>query len=107
MVCVVVMLFLLLACGADDIKHSKTDHWDVSLQRSTGSYGIVYIGDETKISDFKYDVSGTNISQQGSALSEHTTPFNMSGTVTDSEKNSDPIQFVISWNNQIESVTFQ
>lgn len=104
---IVLFVCFLVACGADDIKHSKSDHWDVSLQRSTGSYNISYTGDETRIKDFKYEITSTNISQKGEALTEQSTPFKISGTVTDSEKSKDPIEFKISWNEQTETVTFE
>ncbi|MDR6719095.1 hypothetical protein J2X75_003621 [Paenibacillus sp. 2003] len=38
--CTIVLLSILSACGADDIIHGKSDNWDVSLQRSTGNYSI-------------------------------------------------------------------
>ncbi|NMO94743.1 hypothetical protein [Paenibacillus lemnae] len=98
---------LLVACGADDIKHEKSEHWDVSLQRSTGSFSIFYNGDETQIKDLVYEITGTNIDQQGKASAEQEIPFNLSGTVTDSDKTKDPIEFKISWNNKIETVTFE
>ncbi|MBT2286394.1 hypothetical protein J7E78_22990 [Paenibacillus polymyxa] len=105
--CIIVLLSILSACGADDIIHGKSDHWDVSLQRSTGSYSITYIGDETHIKDFVFDLTGNNIDQQGKALEEQEVPFSMSGTATEAENTKDPITFKMSWNNQSEIVTFE
>lgn len=106
--CITILLFsVLVACGADDIKYKNSDHWKVSLQRSTGSYVIDYVGNETHIKNFKYEITGKGISQEGKALQDQTTPFDISGKVTDSEKSKDPIEFKISWNNRSEIVTFE
>ena len=88
--CVIVLLSIVSACGADDIIHGKSDNWDVSLQRSTGNYSITYIGDEKRIKDFVFDLTGNNIEQQGKALEEQGVPFSMSGTVTEAEENERP-----------------
>ncbi|MGN7411419.1 hypothetical protein [Paenibacillus sp. SAF-068] len=105
--CTILLLCILSACGADDRLHGKSDNWDVSLQRSTGIYSITYIGDEKRIKDFVFDLTGNNIKQQGKALEEQGVPFRMSGTVTEAEKTKDPITFKMTWNNQSETVTFE
>ncbi|GGG20797.1 hypothetical protein [Paenibacillus aceti] len=107
LICIVVVISVLTACGADDIKHKESDNWRVSFQRSTGACTIVYLGEENLIENFRYEVIGNNISQEGKALKEHTPPFKISGTVTDSEKSNDPIEFKIFWNNQSENVVFE
>ncbi|MCM3172718.1 hypothetical protein [Paenibacillus sp. MER 99-2] len=108
MTCCIVLASLLSACGADNILHGKSDHWDVSLQRSTGSFNIVYIGEETKLKDIEYDISGTNIKYQGKASNEQEVPFHISGPIiSNADKTKDPITFRISWNDQSESVTFE
>lgn len=107
MTCSLLLVFILSACGDDNILHGKSDHWDVALQRSTGIYSITYIGDETYIRDFVFDLTGTNINQQGSSLSEQKKPFKMSGTITNTEDTKDPLKFKMSWNNQSESITFE
>ncbi|MDQ0170343.1 hypothetical protein [Paenibacillus tundrae] len=104
---IILLLSVLSACGDDNILHGKSDHWDVALQRSTGIYSITYIGDETYIRDFVFDLTGTNINQQGSSLSEQKKPFKMSGTITITEDTKDPLEFKMSWNNQSESITFE
>ncbi|PJN59843.1 MULTISPECIES: hypothetical protein [Paenibacillus] len=106
-ICLTFLLIVLGACGNGDIKHVKSEHWDVAFQRSTGSFGITYIGDETQINDLVYGVTGTNIDQEGKAYATQETPFKISGLVTDSEKTKDPIIFKIDWNNKSESVTFE
>ncbi|MGG4403082.1 hypothetical protein ABEW61_23395 [Paenibacillus amylolyticus] len=105
--CIILIVSILSACGADDRLHGKSDNWDVSLQRSTGNYSITYIGDEKRIKDFVFDLTGNNIEQQGKALEEQGVPFSMSGTATEAEKTKDPITFKMSWNNQSEIVTFE
>ncbi|RPK24084.1 hypothetical protein EDO6_05028 [Paenibacillus xylanexedens] len=54
-----------------------------------------------------FDLTGSNIDQQGKALEEQEVPFSMSGTATEAEKTKDPITFKMSWNNQSETVTFE
>nr|WP_154958529.1 hypothetical protein [Paenibacillus xylanexedens] len=103
---IILMFSMLAACGADDIKHEKSAHWDVSLQRSTGLYGIVYIGDESTVKDFVYNITGTNIERQGRALAEQQTPVTESGALNPVD-NKDPVTFNISWNDKSESVTFE
>ncbi|WP_339303607.1 hypothetical protein [Paenibacillus sp. FSL R5-0519] len=105
--CVIVLVSIVSACGADDIIRGKSDNWNISLQRSTGIYTITYIGDEKRIKDFVFDLTGNNLSQQGKSLDEEGVPFTMSGTITEAEKTKDPITFKMSWNNQSETVTFE
>ena len=105
--CVMLLLTFLAACGADDIKHKKSDHWDVAFQRSTGSFSITYTGDETQINDLVYGATGKNIDQHGKLDSAQETPFKISGVITDSEKNKDPINFFIEWNDKRENVIFE
>ena len=105
--CTILLLSIVSACSADDRLHGKSDNWDVSLQRSTGNYSITYIGDEKRIKDFVFDLTGNNIKQQGKVLEEQGVPFSMSGTVTEAENTKDPITFKMSWNNQSEIVTFE
>ena len=68
--CIILIVSIFSACGADDRLHGKSDNWDVSLQRSTGNYSITYIGDEKRIKDFVFDLTGNNIKQQGKALED-------------------------------------
>ncbi|MDT0121416.1 hypothetical protein Q9R46_02070 [Paenibacillus sp. RRE4] len=102
---IVLMFSMLTACGADDIKHEKSAHWDVSLQRSTGSYGIVYIGDESTVKDFVYNVIGPNFERWGRSLAKQPTPVTESGVLNPVD-NKEPITFNISWNDKSESITF-
>ncbi|MCM3206409.1 hypothetical protein [Paenibacillus illinoisensis] len=106
-VCLTILLVILGACGSGGVKQVESDHWIVKFERSTGSFSLAYIGDETQINDLVYSVTGTNIDQEGKAYESHETPFKISGTVTDSEKTKDPIQFKINWNNKSEIVTFE
>ncbi|WP_145333381.1 hypothetical protein [Paenibacillus xylanexedens] len=105
LLCIVLIFSMLAACGADDIKHEKSAHWDVSLQRSTGSYGIVYIGDESTVKDFVYKVIGPNFERWGRSLAKQPTPVTESGALNPVD-NKEPITFNISWNDKSESVTF-
>ncbi|GIP22737.1 hypothetical protein [Paenibacillus sp. J22TS3] len=103
----IVFSISVVACGNNDIIHKKSNHWDVSLQRITGYYQIKYLGQETLINNFGYEITGNNISQKGNALKKQTPPFEISGNLSDSENTKGPIKFKMNWNNQSETVIFE
>lgn len=106
-ICLTFLLVLLGACETGGVEQAESEHWVIKFERSSGSFSLAYIGDETQIDDLVYSVSGTNIDQEGKAYTSHETPFNISGVVTDAEKTKDPIEFKINWNKKSESVTFE